>query len=287
MPFYVFAWVSTISFGFEAIFAKLTVCYNVKNPWLFNFVWSGFILLLSLPFAYFSGIGVPAEWTNIIIVSVLYALANITFTLMFYYFDVSVISPIYNMRIALTALFAIPLLGEILSTYQYILIGITFFAGILSNIDESFKMKSVLRPVFILALFAVSFNALWGIFVRRSIQTNGFWETTIYMMIIAQILFLLTIPFFRKDISKTGKKQIGSLLLLSIFGTVGTLTANRAFAGNATISSVILSIPFSMVLAFGFSVLAPKLLEKHTLRVYAIRFGAVAVMIWAGLKLSS
>jgi hypothetical protein len=42
-----------------------------------------------------------------------------------------------------------------------------------------------------------------------------------------------------------------------------------------------------MILAFLFSVFAPKLLEKHTMKVYAVRFAAAAVMIAAALKLSA
>jgi len=45
-------------------------------------------------------------------------------------------------------------------------------------------------------------------------------------------------------------------------------------------------MPFSMIFAFMFSVFAPKLLEKHTLKIYVIRFSSVAVMIWAAIQLT-
>ena len=41
-----------------------------------------------------------------------------------------------------------------------------------------------------------------------------------------------------------------------------------------------------MVIAFAFSTFAPQLLEKHTVRIYAIRFTAAAIMIVAAIELS-
>ena len=81
------------------------------------------------------------------------------------------------------------------------------------------------------------------------------------------------------------KKYSGAVLagLISVFAD---LAVNKAYSANVTLSNVIMGIPFSMIIAFVFSIYAPQLLEKHTLRVYAIRFAAAAVMIIAALKLS-
>jgi len=45
-------------------------------------------------------------------------------------------------------------------------------------------------------------------------------------------------------------------------------------------------MPFSMIFAFMFSIFAPNLLEKHTIKIYVIRFTSVAVMIWAAMQLT-
>ena len=73
----------------------------------------------------------------------------------------------------------------------------------------------------------------------------------------------------------------------TILLTFGMFAANRAFAVNVGISSAIMTVPLSMIFAVLFSVFAPKLLEKHTMKVYALRFAAAAIMIFAALRLSS
>jgi ABC-type Na+ efflux pump permease subunit len=73
---------------------------------------------------------------------------------------------------------------------------------------------------------------------------------------------------------------------MSLAGTTGMLAANAAYAGNVGIASTVISLPFSMVIAFALSIFVPKLLEKHTMKIYAIRFSAAAVMIFSALKLS-
>jgi hypothetical protein len=68
--------------------------------------------------------------------------------------------------------------------------------------------------------------------------------------------------------------------------TVTNFALTSALAVNVGKTSVIMSIPFSMILAALFSVFAPKLLEKHTAKIYAIRFTAAAVMIYGAFQLS-
>jgi hypothetical protein len=73
---------------------------------------------------------------------------------------------------------------------------------------------------------------------------------------------------------------------MSLALLIGILTSNKSYTDNVTISSAIISLPMSMIMAFLFSIFAPNLLEKHTLKVYAIRFTAAAIMIISALKLS-
>ena len=73
---------------------------------------------------------------------------------------------------------------------------------------------------------------------------------------------------------------------MGIFQTITNFALAVALGVNVGITSLIMSIPFSMIFAFLFSVFAPKLLEKHTKQVYAIRFTAAIVMIIAALQLS-
>ncbi len=123
--------------------------------------------------------------------------------------------------------------------------------------------------------------------IKKAIAETGYWNTTLWVTALTLVPLIFTIPFFHKDIGKIKTKQLSALILISFLGLIGTLSANKAYAANVGISSTIISLPFSMVMAFLFSVFAPKLLEKHTLKVYVIRFIAAAVMFIAALKLSS
>lgn len=75
------------------------------------------------------------------------------------------------------------------------------------------------------------------------------------------------------------------MALLSLLGFLGGLSANKAYQENVTISTAIISLPGSMILAFVLSRIKPKLLEHHTLKVYTIRFLAAAVMFYSALQL--
>ena len=99
-------------------------------------------------------------------------------------------------------------------------------------------------------------------------------------------MLLVTWPKFGKDFKKIGPKEFGATLLGALTGVVGILASNKAFASNIGVSAAIISLPISMIIAFLFSVFAPQLLEKHTLKVYFVRFAAATVMILAALKLN-
>ena len=106
------------------------------------------------------------------------------------------------------------------------------------------------------------------------------------MAILSQIMLLTTFPLFKKDIKKLNVKQLLSVFAMSVMMAIGIFTENRAYQENVTITSIITALPISMILAFMLSFIAPKLLEKHTFKVYAIRFTAAAIMIISALKLT-
>ncbi len=90
---------------------------------------------------------------------------------------------------------------------------------------------------------------------------------------------------FINNPKRTPIKEYTGILLISVLGVIGTLAASAAVAQNVSISTAIISLPVSMVLVFILSFLKPDLLEKHTLKVYAVRFFAAVVMFVATLGL--
>lgn len=285
-PFYVFAWIASITFGLEAIIGKFTSKYSISNPWLFNFLWSLGILVFTIPFALWNNVEIPSHWKNLLLASIFSALAGVLYILLLYKLDVSVLAPLFNFRTVFAVVLSIFFLREILTTNQYILIGVIFISGMFLTIDEKFTLRSFFRPVIALAMAEMVILAVMAVFINKSVAENGYWETTLWSNILIQLLLLFTFPFFKRDINRISVRQIGPSILMAAAGVIGVLAANKAYAANVSISTAIVSIPFSMIMAFLFSVFAPKLLEKHTLKVYAIRFIATAIIIIAALKLS-
>lgn len=281
-----FAWLASLIYAATAIFGKLTTRHVVANQWLFNFFWNLFICAAIVPVALFFGAGMPDEWGILVVAGILLFFVNTLYTLALYRLDVSVIGPLYNFRSVFTALLGAAFLGEVLTGSQYALIIIIFVSGIFLNVDERFKLRAFLRKESVIGLLAVLASALFGFAVKASIAANGFWDTSLWTEIIAQALMLGTLPLFYRDVHATRMRTYLGIFALGLLSAVGELAANKAYGINVTISSAIIAIPFSMLIAFVFSVFAPRLLEKHSIRVYAIRFIAAAVIIVAAIELS-
>lgn len=286
MPYIVFAWLALFFFGFETIATKLSTKYAVRNPWLLNFLWEFVILILMIPFALANGVGIPREWGDIILAAILGAFVGIAYILALSKMDVSVVSPLFNLRTVFTVILGALFLGEILTPYQYFLIAVIFIFGILVSLDEKFSLKSFFQKPVALAMGLMLGLSLSSIYIRKSIAASDYWTATLWIQILMQVFLLPTAAFFMKDLRKLTKKQISATGILGVISTAGVLFSNRAYRDNVSVSTVIISLPFSMVLAFLFSIFAPKLLEKHTLKIYTIRFAAAAVMFIAALKLS-
>lgn len=287
MPFYVYAWIASVLFGFVGIIGKLTSKHAIANPWLFSFLWTLFSLLLIVPFALANNVGIPLYWGTLILVALFNALFNVFYILGLSFLDVTVMIPLLNVRTAFVAIIGALFLGEILNPFQYFLVGIIFISGLFVSIDEKYSLKSFLKRPILIAILCTFSYTLMGIFTKPAIAQNGYWEVTLWSPILSQIMLLVTVPLFRKDVIKLNLKQLGSVFSMSLALALGIMMENRAYSENVTITNIITALPFSMIMAFLFSVFAPKLLEKHTLKVYVIRFTAAAIMIVAALKLSS
>jgi drug/metabolite transporter (DMT)-like permease len=281
-----FAWIASFLFGIEGVLGKLTSKHAIKNPWLFNFAWNGIIMLLTIPIALINHVGMPTAWGNIIIAALFYALSGVFYTWAIYLLDISVLSPLFNFRTVFSVLLGVWLLHQLLTTQQYILIGVIFLAGLFVSFDEHFKLRSFFRIPILIAMIEMVIVAFFGVYTNKALAQNGFWETTLWTQILGQGMLALTWTKFGTDLRKISKVQIGSLSIMSVAGTIGMIAVNKAYAGNVGIAATIISLPFSMVIAFLFALFAPTLLEKHTMKTYAIRFIAAGVMLVAAIKLT-
>ncbi len=286
MSFYFFAWLASIFYAGEAIIGKLISKYTVKNPWLFNFVWSAMsLILISIP-AFYYGVHWPQSWLPLILASIFYALGGLLYIIGIYYFDISSLSPLFNFRTVFAVILAALMLGEVLSVHQYILIAVTFVAGIFVTMDERFSFKSFFSWPMLIVMGDMIGLALMGVYIQRAVRVNDFWSVTFFLALLTVIYFLATIPLFRRDWKTLSLRQLPGIFWMALAGFVATLAANKAYSANVGISATIISLPLSMVGAFILSLFLPSLLEKHSHQVYLLRFAAAAVMFAAAIFLS-
>src|SRR5258708_4291364 len=286
MSYLLFAWIASIVYGIEVVVGKLTSTHTIPNPWLLNFIWSFFIILFILPVAIMNHVGLPHFTANLFWTSFFYAVTNIFYILSLQVMDVTALGPLFNFRSVFSVILGVIMLGEKLSPWHVVLIGLIFIGGILVNVDEKLKLKAFFRPAMAIVMLFLLTLSLLGVYTNLAIAENGFWTTTLWSIVIAQVMTLITLPLFWKHLLKTKVKKYSGLFVMSIASAVASLTANRAYASNAGITSVILSLPFSMIFTICISVFNPKLMEHHKAKIYAVRVAAAGVMLLAAIELS-
>lgn len=286
MPFYVYAWIGAIASGLIVITAKLTSKHSISNPWLFNFLLVSVTLLFTLPPALIYKAGWPTNWTPIILAAVFSTLFNIFWIFSTYALDVSTLTPLFNIRGIFAVIIGGLFLGESFSQNQLIYILIILIAGVFVSMDEKFNLRSFFRHSIGIAILAMFFLTLNNSFIKVSLVKNSLWTNNLWIIIISSLFLIPTIPLFQKELKKLNFNHILPVGMMGIFSTITEFTANVAYGVNVGITSLIMNTPFSMILAFLFSIFAPKLLEKHSLKIYAIRFTATAVMIYSAMQLT-
>lgn len=286
MPFYIYAWIGSAVSGLFVITAKLTSKHSISNPWLFNFMLTVVMLLFTIPPAIYYHAVLPSGWGPIILAAIFSTLFNIFYIFSNYSLDVSVFMPLFNFRGVFAVLIGVGFFGEKLTSYRLLFVGVILIAGIFSSMDEKFTLKSFFNKKIAIGLLATLFLAINNAFIKLALVDNSLWTTNLWVAVLNFILLIPTISLFKKEIKKINIKHILPVGAMGIFGTITAFTGNMAYKTNLGVSSLIMNMPFSMVFAFMFSIFAPKILEKHTFKIYAIRFSATAVMIWAALQLT-
>ena len=127
--------------------------------------------------------------------------------------------------------------------------------------------------------------ALYGVFLKMTITDIGYWNATVWVALLSVALLVFTIPMFKNDIKTLRRKQLFPVVIIALISVAAYLIVNKAYAVNVGITTVIMSIPSSMILAFIMSIIWPTLMEKHSLKIYAVRFFAAAVMLFCAVQL--
>lgn len=287
MSYIVYAWLTSFAYGLGGVFGKFATIYHVKNPWLYNIVWAVLTLVFIVPFALFFHVGYPQDWIPMIILGLASAVTSVTFTFAFYAVDLSILSPMANMRAPITALLGVMFFHEQLNMYKWFLILLIFIAGLFIHVDEKMKLKTFISKtsaiVFVWVLTSIWFNTM----IKYASVNNGYWEVSFWSNFLTVLFLLPTYPLFIKDLRSVPIKKYSGIAINTALWTVGLLLSIKALAINIGISTAIISVPLSMIFVMVISFFSPKLLEKHSAKVYAIRMVSAAIMFFAALSLSA
>lgn len=149
-----FAFLALFLFALDTVTQKLTTKYLIKNPLVFNFYFYPFALLFILPILLTKKVVVPFDFSNIALAAFFNVAAYLFYVFALYKIDVSIISPMYNLRIVFSTLLAIIVLGELLPIYKYAWLVVVIVAGFFVAIDERMTLKSFFqKPIFLLVFY--------------------------------------------------------------------------------------------------------------------------------------
>ena len=121
MSYIAFAWIASIIYAFTALLAKFISKYQLKNIYQYSFFMVLFSALFSGIIAISNGAQMPTSWTFVILSGAFLSLANILYISILKKLDVTVISPLLNIRTVITVILGFVILGERLSMQNIII----------------------------------------------------------------------------------------------------------------------------------------------------------------------
>jgi drug/metabolite transporter (DMT)-like permease len=282
----IYAWSASLASGATPLVIKATSKSLISSPWLFNVLWIGFGVPPLVIYALLIGAGLPENWWSLIALSLSQALFFILYTYSLYKIDVTTMSPLFSLRTVFASMLGIFVLGESISTLGLALILVIVLASPLAAYDERQKIRSFLNPAVLIAIVAMAVLAGAGYFTNLSVDQNGYATTLLFQDAITLLFLLPTLALAPKDQFRLKGSKFVPFIFLAVTGFAYTATSALAYASNLTLSSVIVSLPLSMIFAFVLSKRYSSFLESHPTRVYVVRFIGAGVMVVSALWLS-
>jgi uncharacterized membrane protein len=290
----IFAILAGIFIAFGRILDKWVLTNRLRKSSQYFFVWSMWLFVFSalIPFL-FTKVFVPSF--DLLVFIFLSGLFHVIGFLTFYKAlsmgDVSSVAPLTNLRIV----FLIPLTfffaGEFYGISSVFLIIVTFLGGLLVTWNEKVKVRNLLsvkNAVFWLLMFTVFIWIISDLFAK-SVLVRGVdsWNFNLWRDASAIFWLLLLFPiFFKNELHSISlslrKSSVYSLAASGLFyvGIIFYFMGVSSTLQLTTVSSVAAQALVTFFAGFIISSVAPKLLkEKHTKKIYAIRFLGVVLML--------
>ena len=281
-----YAWIASIASGITPLIIKASSKSLIKSPWLFNILWTLFSVPFLGLFALLRGGGLPHHWASLLLLSLCYAGFYVFYTISLFRIDVSTMGPLFSLRTVFATLLGVIVLSEHLSWLGGLLILIIVLMSPIAAYTEKLLLKSFFHIDVLLAVIAMAALALVGFYTNLSVHENGFATTLLWQDILTLIILLPTLLLVKPSERRIDKKKLRPFILIGVADFVYTASATLAFAHNLALSSVIVSLPLSMVFAFMLSRVNSRFSEHHSNKVYVIRFTGAFVMVGCAIWLS-
>lgn len=281
-----YAWIASIASATTPLVIKASSRSLVKSSWLFNLLWVGFSIPFIAGLALIKGGGIPTHWTPLLLLAGCYAIYYVSITSAVYKLDVTVVAPLFSLRAAFAVLLGLLFLDEKISALGLMLIILIILAIPLAAYNEKLRLKSFMHAYIFIAIFAMAMLAFVGYFSHQSVKDNGYATTLLWQGVLTFLFLLPTLQFISSSREQFTKYKLSPFLILGFSGFIYTVTATTAFAHNLALSSVIVSLPLSMVFAYILGRAIPRFSENQATKVYAIRFTGAFIMVSSAVLLS-
>ncbi|MCL4418954.1 DMT family transporter [Patescibacteria group bacterium] len=281
-----YAWIASISSGISPLVVKASSRSLIKNPWLFNLLWIAFGIPFVIALALLRGGGIPTDWLSLFLLAASGALFYSLYTVSLYKIDVTTMGPLFSLRTVFAVILGVMFLHEKISFLGFGLITFIVLMSPFAAYNENLKLKAFFHKYVLVAVIAMVFLALDGYYTNISVAKNGYATTLLWQDILILLLLLPSLKFAKIGKESFSINKLYPFILLGFTHFGYLVTANLAYAHNLALSTVIVSLPLSMIFAYLLSRVFPRFLENHSPKVYFIRFSVAAVMVICAIGLS-
>lgn len=289
MPIYLlFSFLAAFLFSLQYLFEKLTAKYAIKTRtgllFYVYFAFMPFALLVPL----FVNITWPSQaWGPIWRSSFCYFVGNFLFFTAIFKTDVSVFAPILQLQTPFVAILAFLFLKERFSVTSYIWVGLMIMGAVSVAYEEKIRFQAFFHRAVLLIVGSTFFYALSDLYAGFALRDINPWNF-IFWSTFVNMVWVLPFILFDAPSLRISFRQFCPMLLVSFFGAAGYTSLLKAYQYNLTLSNAfaLLASPIVLVITVLISRFKPKLLERHTAKVYFIRAIGVALILFGALQIS-
>ena len=119
--------------------------YQIHNTYLFSFLLTLFSGIMMAIISYTYGGRIPQSWLFISLAAIALSIGNVAGLAAVRVLDVSVISPLFNIRVVMTVVLSYLFLGERYQLDAVLLMVAIIISGFFATMDEKFSLKSFFK----------------------------------------------------------------------------------------------------------------------------------------------